>query len=123
MDVEISRLREETGALKSEEKDLRLSIREGAVLAPLHELKSGIAAMETEKEAIEMRLRVLKSGHVRPIAVEDRERVRKNYQKWQKCAAARKKIRKEMWNHVLDFVGKEKAEETKEELGLEHMVC
>ncbi|KAK3703524.1 hypothetical protein LTR37_014371 [Vermiconidia calcicola] len=119
MESETTSLREATTGLKTEEKELRLSLREGASQIPLTELKASVAALEQEKDEITARLAKLRSGSIKPISLEERDKVGLEHRKWQKTSNARKKIRNELWKEIEGLTEKEKIEETKEELGLE----
>ena len=119
MDDETKRLRDTTIALKAEEKELRLSLREGASQVSLSELKVAVTSLEEQKAEMTARLAKLKGGNVKPVSLEEREKVGAEHRKWQKAANARKKIRTELWNVVEPNLEKAQVAETKEELGLE----
>ena len=119
MDAETTRLKDATTALKTEEKEHRLALREGASQIPLTELKASVTALEQQKAELTARLAKLESGTVKPVSLEEREKVSTEHRKWQKTAAARKKIRMELWKEIEGQLDKEKAAETKEDLGLE----
>lgn len=119
MEAETTRLRDVTTALRAEEKELRVSLREGAAQIPLPELKASVTALEEQKTELGARLAKLKSGSVKPVSLEEREKVGAEWRKWKKTADARKKIRLEMWKEIEGAIEKEKVAETKEELGLE----
>ena len=119
MDAETTRLKDATIALKAEEKELRLTLREGASRIPLPELKTSAEALEQQKTGMEERLAKLKGGTLKPISLEEREKTKSEHRIWQKIAGARKKIRTEMWTMIAENVERDKVEETKEGLGLE----
>lgn len=119
MDAETTRLREATTALKVEEKELRLALREGTSQVPLPELKISVHGLEQERAELGARLAKLKGGNLKPVSLEEREKVNADHRKWQKAAAARKRIRHEMWQEIAANIEKDKIEDTKEELGLE----
>lgn len=119
MEDETKRLRETTVSLKAEEKELRLALREGASQVPLPELKASVASLEQQKWEMTARLAKLKGGNLKPVSLEERERVSAEHRKWQKAAAARKKIRTEVWKEIESNLEREKVEETMEELRLE----
>jgi 26S proteasome regulatory subunit (ATPase 3-interacting protein) len=119
MEDETKRLRDTTSALKVEEKELRLSLREGASQAPLSELKAAVTSLEEQKAEMTARLAKLKGGDVKPVSLEERETVGGEHRKWQMAANARKKIRTELWKEIEGWIEKEKVADTKEELGLE----
>jgi 26S proteasome regulatory subunit, ATPase 3, interacting protein len=119
MDAEITRLREATALLRAEEKELRIAVRDGLAQVPLPELRQSVAALEQEKAEAVARLAQLTSGNVQPISAKEREQISTEHRKWQKVAAARKKIRSNVWQEIEGSMGKVKAEEIKESLGLE----
>lgn len=119
LDEQTVRLREETNALKAEEKDLRVALREGASQVPLAELQASVAALEHQKAELEARLAKLRGGNLKPVSAEERERVGKEYKRWMRCAANRKKIRVEVWKVIEGLVDEKEAPDLKESLGLE----
>ena len=119
METETTRLKDSTTALKAEEKELRLALREGASQIPLADLKASVSTLEQQKTELNVRLAKLKSGNVKPVSLEEREKVNSEHRKWQKTANARKRIRLEVWKEIEGALDKEKVAETKEELGLE----
>ncbi|KAK5126287.1 hypothetical protein LTR85_010523 [Meristemomyces frigidus] len=119
IDTETTRLRDATVALKAEEKELRLALREGTSQVPLPELRASVAGLEQERAELTARLAKLKSGNLKPVSLDEREKVNADHRKWQKTAAARKKIRHELWQELTSHIEKDKIEDTKEELGLE----
>lgn len=120
MEADTKRIREETIALKSEEKDLRQSLKQSDVIIPLPQLKTNVAEMEKQKIDIEARLAKLKSGNVKPVKPADRKRVSKTYRRVKKSVDNRNKIRKEMWREIEGYLeGAEQKQETKESLDLD----
>ena len=119
MDAESARLRDETDAFKAEEKELRLALREGASQVPLPELRASVTALEKQKAEMTARLAKLQDGNVKPVSLEEREKVNAEHRKWQKTADARRKIRTELWKEIEGVIEKDKIEDTKEALGLE----
>ena len=119
MEEETTRLRDATAALKAEEKELRLALREGASQVPLPELKASVTLLEEQKAEMTARLAKLKGGGLKAVSLEERERVGMEFRKWQRVAGARKRIRGELWREIEGNLEREKVAETKEELGLE----
>lgn len=119
MEAETTRLREATNTMKAEEKELRQAVREGASQVSLPELRCCVANLEQEKAEMTSRLVKLKSGNVQPVQMEERDKVNADHRKWERTAHARKKIRNELWAVIKDQIGGDKAEDVKEELGLE----
>lgn len=119
MEDETKHLRQITAALKVEERELRLSLRADASQIPLPELKASVFSLEEQKAEMSARLPKLKAGNLKPVSLEERERVATEHRKWQRAAAARKKVRTEVWKEIEGSIEREKVEETMEELGLE----
>ncbi|KAI7488095.1 hypothetical protein KC357_g2448 [Hortaea werneckii] len=119
MDAETSRLKSATLELKAEEKDLRQALRQEGTQVPLPELRMAVDTLRQEEADLSARLATLQNGRTKPISVEEREQINSEHRKWSRTAAVRKKIRKEMWAEIESHLGKEKAAETKEVLGLE----
>lgn len=120
MEVETTRLKDATAALKADEKGLRAALKDHASVTPLPELKASVAALQQQKEEMCERLIKLKNGNVKPITPEERDKVTAEYNKWQKSLAARRKIRAEMWKIIADVnPDSEKLDDVKHSLGLE----
>ncbi|KAI7247553.1 hypothetical protein KC335_g18862, partial [Hortaea werneckii] len=100
MDAETSRLKSATLELKAEEKDLRLTLRQEGTQVPLPELRMAVDALRQEEADLSARLATLKNGSTKPISVEEREQINSEHRKWSRTAAARKKIRKELWAEI-----------------------
>lgn len=113
-------LRDATTALKAEEKILRQSLRENATQVPLTEIRTSIATLEQEKLEMHARLAKLKSGNLKPVTADERDKVNTAYRKWEKAERSRKKIRAEMWKEIAGMQESEaKAADVMEELGIE----
>ena len=119
MEADTTQLKDSITALKADEKELRQALREGTSQIPLTELKASVDALVQQKAGIEERLAKLKGGNLKPVSPEERDKVNAEHRRWQKTAAARKKIRFELWKEIEAIIEKEKVDETKEELGLE----
>lgn len=122
MDAETARLEDAAAALKTDEKDLRASLRDHASVTPLPELKASVASLREEKEAMVVCLAKLKGGNIKPITAEEREKVTAENNKWRSSVNARRKIRADMWKLIAECIPEpEKVAETKERLGLESL--
>lgn len=120
MDTETSRLRDATTALKAEEKELRSVLRGGTAQIPLPELRTAVITLQRAKAETTARLAKLQRGDVKPVSMEEREKISSAHRKWSRAAAARKKIRQELWADIQGQAEtQERAEEIKEALGLE----
>lgn len=58
--------------------------------------------METERTEILARLTALRAGTVQPVSKEEKEEVDNQVKIWDKVAARRKRIVKDMWGQILD---------------------
>jgi len=114
IDEETKRLKEETAALKAEEKELRASLRDGAAQVPLAEIQAAVGNLEQEKTDLLERLKKLRSGNIKPVNAEERDRINKEHATIQKCASARRKIRTELWKIIEAGLEKKEAAELKE---------
>lgn len=122
MEEDTKRLREEIIALKSEEKELRQSLKQGGDIIPLPELRSTIAEMEKQQAEGEARLKKLESGNVKPVSAADCRRVEKAYRRVKKAVVARKQMRKEVWKEIEEMLeGPEQKQETKESMELDDL--
>ena len=119
LDAETTRFREATASLKNEEKELRLALREGTSQVPVTDLRIAVATLEQEKVEMIARLVKLKSGNLKPVSVEEREKVNAEHRRWQKAASARKTIRETVLAVVMTQIEKKDRDEVKEKLGLE----
>ncbi|KAL9528105.1 Homologous-pairing protein [Sphaerulina musiva] len=121
-EAKMEEYRETIATLKAQEKELRQSLRSraSATTTTLPELQACVEKMEQEKLALADRLARLQSGSIKPVDPEKRARLMRERKKWAKISAARKKIRKELWETVLEsVVEKERIEEIKEEIGIQ----
>lgn len=121
-EAKMEEYRETIATLKAQEKELRQSLRSraSATTTTLPELQACVEKMEQEKLALADRLARLQSGSIKPVDPEKRARLMRERKKWAKISAARKKIRKELWETVLEsLVEKERIEEIKEEIGIQ----
>lgn len=119
LDLQTTNLKETTIALRTEEKDLRLALRDNVAQVPLAELRASVASLEEQRAGMKARLAELQGGNFKPVSAEEHEKVNEAHRKWERTAAARKKIRTELWKEIASHVEKDKLEETKEQLGLE----
>lgn len=124
-EAKMEEYRETIATLKAQEKELRQSLRSraSATTTTLPELQACVEKMEQEKLALADRLTRLQSGSIKPVDPEKRARLMRERKKWAKISAARKKIRKELWETVLEsVVEKERIEEIKEEIGIQGII-
>nr|POF15265.1 homologous-pairing protein 2 [Quercus suber] len=119
MDAEIARLKDCVVALRTEEKELRLSLRDGTAQVPLPQLKMAVSALEAEEAAMRSRLADLKSGSLVPVSAEEMNQVLVEWKKWSKIAVERRKIRTMLWETIAENLEKKEAQELKDRLGLE----
>ena len=102
MDKRIQTLHDETTALNGAIKTLKSTLASLNSTMSTADLRSSVANMETERAEIVARLTSLRSGTVQPVSKEEKEQVEKDLMIWDKAAAARKKIVKEMWGQIAE---------------------
>ena len=115
MEAETTRLHDATRALNAEAQELRATLKEGASQVPLTEVRASVAALEQNQAEMTARLTKLRSGNVQPVSAEERDKVNAEHRKWQRTAAARKKIRNELWRVIQDLLDKDATEKLREE--------
>ena len=111
MENEIVTLRQETADTKSKEKMLRAELISISATMSTQDLQASITSLEVEKKEVLARLRPLREGNVKPVSLEEKEKVDKEYKKWSKCALARKKICMELWDMCTEVLEEGKTKE------------
>jgi hypothetical protein len=107
LDSAIAAFREAIPLLKAELKS------KSTFLATLQEaptteaLQEAVEGLESKKAAMEARLQVLRSGNVKPVSQEERERAEVEFKKWARKAAIRKKCWKEAEAALLEGLTRE----------------
>lgn len=119
MDSLTQRLRDETSSLTTQAKSLRGSLAQLKSSLSTADLRAQVAAMQAEKAEIEARLVSLRSGSVKPVSREEKERVDAELRVVGRCAEVRQKIVREMWGGIAEAVPREEWADLKEDLGVE----
>ena len=120
MEKEITSLRQEIADTKSQEKILRAELISINATVSTHDLQASITSLELEQKETLVRLGPLREGNVKPVSLEEKEKVDKEYKKWSKSASARKKICMELWEICTEVLEEGK---TKEDLWVWRCRC
>jgi 26S proteasome regulatory subunit (ATPase 3-interacting protein) len=104
IDGQIAALRKETNTINAEIKTLRATLSSLESRMSTSDLHTSVVTMEKEKEEATARLVKLRSGDVKPVSMEEKAAVDTDMRKWDKVAANRAKITKEMWDSILDVL-------------------
>lgn len=118
MEKRTDALREQAAAINVEIKNLRTHLTQLNSSLTTADLRTEVAAMQGEKAEIEARLQSLRSGSVKPVTKEEKERIDTDLKLAQKCGMARRKIVKDMWAMICEAVPKDKIAELKEALDI-----
>lgn len=95
-------LRDETTTLNATTKSLRNELAQLNSSLSTADLRTSVASMEEEKAEITARLERLRSGSVKPVSVEEKEKVDRELKLCERVVLSRKRIVKEMWGGVLE---------------------
>ncbi|OBT51080.1 hypothetical protein VE04_08826, partial [Pseudogymnoascus sp. 24MN13] len=108
-DARIASLRDSIPSLKSELKSASTALSTLRSAPTTDALRSAVQTLETDKQDKEARLRVLRAGGIKPVNVEEREKVAAEWRKWKRTRDNRKRAYKELEAMLLDsgVIGKE----------------
>lgn len=113
MEELITTQRDEILAAKAREKVLRSELAAFSNILSTTELQSSVAAMESERTALQGRLAALQAGDTKPVSNEERLTVETAWTTWQRHTSMRKKICKDMWERCTEVLPDD---QTREEL-------
>ncbi|KAF3931816.1 hypothetical protein ABW19_dt0201154 [Dactylella cylindrospora] len=102
MDTEIESLRERTTTLKSELKTLQVTLLNLRSMPTADDLESQVGNLHQEVTDLRTRLEPLRSGDVKPISAEERQKMQMEVRKMQGLWMARKKWFREFFETVLE---------------------
>ena len=102
MDQEIESVRSDIVARKAEQKVLQATCNVLKSTPTTDALRDSVSALEAEKDSLEARLRVFRSGDVAPVNVEGKEKAERALRTMQRQAGNRKKIFWELWAMVTE---------------------
>jgi 26S proteasome regulatory subunit (ATPase 3-interacting protein) len=102
LDTRISTLREALPSLKADVKS-KTTLLSSIKSAPTTDaLRDAVAALEAETAEKVERLKVLRSGSVKPVGKEEKEKTEREYRGWMRKREARKRAFREVEGYVLD---------------------
>lgn len=65
-------------------------------------LREAVQVLQAKRAESEQRLKVLKSGSIKPVSDAEREEAEKEHRKWKRCREARKRAFRELEGMLLD---------------------
>jgi len=104
MEELITTQRNEILAARAREKVLKSELAAFSNILSTTELESSVAAMESERTALQGRLAALQAGDTKPVSEEERATVETAWTTWQRHASTRKKICKDMWERCTEVL-------------------
>lgn len=123
IDQEIERLKEEIASTKAQEKELKVELATLSARVPTAELHNQVRSLGARKEELIDQLTPLRnaSGSARMVPVEEQRRVDEAWKKWQRTAAARKRICRDLWEKCTEVLPEDVSnrQELWESLGLD----
>jgi 26S proteasome regulatory subunit (ATPase 3-interacting protein) len=107
LDISIVTAREAIPVLKSTLKSKTATLTTLRSAPTTEALRESILELEKQKAEMESRLHVLKSGNLKPVSKEDKERVEAEFRRWAKKSADRYRIWKEAEGTLLEAMSRE----------------
>jgi 26S proteasome regulatory subunit, ATPase 3, interacting protein len=107
LDTSVASLREVIPSLKSALKAKSTALATLRSQPTTQALKISVDNLEKQRDEIEARLKVLRSGTVKPVSMEEKERVEAEYRKWAKKELTRKRMWKEAEGTLLEAMTRE----------------
>ena len=99
---EVEHLQEQIETARSYERLLKANLAALRARPSIDDVRAKVTALELEKEDLTDRLEGLRSGKVKTVSVEDKERVEMAWIQWKNKVDSRKRIFTEMWAMVQD---------------------
>ncbi|KFZ13093.1 hypothetical protein V501_03878, partial [Pseudogymnoascus sp. VKM F-4519 (FW-2642)] len=108
-DAQIATLRDKIPTLKSELKSASTSLSTLLSAPTTSSLRDAVQTLENDKQDKEERLRVLRTGSIKPVNLEEREKVEAEWRRWKRTRDNRYRAYKELEGMLLDsgVIGKE----------------
>ena len=103
----IAILRKSISTLKATHKTKTASLGVLRSAPTTEALRDLVHKLQMEKADTEVRLQVLRSGKIKPVSAEEKDKAEAEYRRWEKKAAARKRIWKEAEWTMLEAMTKE----------------
>lgn len=107
LDTSIASLREVIPSLKSVLRDKSKSLTTLRSQPTTQALQISVDNLEKQRDEFQARLQVLRSGRVKPVSKEEKERVEAEHRKWAKKALTRERMWKEAEGTLLEAMTKE----------------
>jgi 26S proteasome regulatory subunit (ATPase 3-interacting protein) len=107
LDTSIASLREVIPSLKSTLKAKSTSLATLRSEPTTQALQITVDNLEKQRGEIQARLKVLRSGSIKPVSKEEKERVEAERKKWDKKALTRKRMWKEAEGTLLEAMTRE----------------
>ncbi|KAF3228574.1 hypothetical protein TWF192_004203 [Orbilia oligospora] len=101
----IEAMKERTSTLKAELKYLQVTLQNLRSMPTADDLKSEVGTLQREVTDLRSRLEPLRSGDVKPISAEGKQKVQMEAKKMQGLWIARKRWSKEFFEAVADGLG------------------
>ncbi|KAF3167179.1 hypothetical protein EYR41_011914 [Orbilia oligospora] len=98
-------MKERTSTLKAELKSLQVTLQNLRSMPTADDLKSEVGTLQREVTDLRSRLEPLRSGDVKPISAEEKQKVQMEAKKMQGLWIARKRWSKEFFEAVADGLG------------------
>lgn len=107
LDASIASLRKVIPSLKATLKVKSTSLATFRSEPTTQALQIAVDSLEKQRDETEARLKVLRSGSVKPVSKEEKERVEAEHKKWAKKALMRKRMWKEAEGILLEAMTRE----------------
>ncbi|KAJ5537946.1 hypothetical protein N7494_007425 [Penicillium frequentans] len=117
---EIEKLQEELTTIKTNEKKARATLSTFEAKPRLSDLRQDIQQLEIERNAIQARLTSHQGDDEVSLPAEEREKLEREWKKWQRHATLRHRICRELWGKCTEVLPENMtSKELWESLGLE----
>ena len=122
MERQIKELQEQVQTARGYQRLLKANLASLNATSTSDDVRANVTALELEKEALGLQLEGFRTGRIRPVAAEEKERVDQTLQEWTRKADSRKHIFMELWAIVRDVIP---AGQTKGQLwvGITSLLC
>ncbi|RVD89344.1 uncharacterized protein DFL_000357 [Arthrobotrys flagrans] len=105
MKASVEGMKERTSTLKAELKSLQVTLQKLRSMPTADDLKSEVGTLRQEVTDLRSRLEPLRSGDVKPISAEEKQKVQMEVKKMQGLWITRKRWSKEFFEAVTDGMG------------------
>ncbi|KAL1851793.1 hypothetical protein Plec18170_006096 [Paecilomyces lecythidis] len=117
---EIEQLEKQLASYKNREKELKWELSRMGATIPLAELEQNASKLEDETSSILLRLKELCNDDTAEVSMEEKIQTEKEWKIWQRYAAVRKRICRQLWERCTEVMAEDTTrEDLWESLGLE----